>query len=139
MDLASGRITRVGPGVGKTSWPYFSPDGKKILFASNHLKYQGDAGEARRKADYEGEEKQREEERRTRKRRRYQWDFDPFIAIFEANPDGTSLKRLSDGKGYTAEGSYSADGKQIVFCSNRDGADDLELYIMESDGTNVRK
>src|SRR5262245_65432300 len=59
MDLASGRITRVSPGVGKTTCSYFSPDGKKILFASNHLKYQGAEGEARRRSDYEGEEKQR--------------------------------------------------------------------------------
>jgi Tol biopolymer transport system component len=139
MDLATGRITRVSPGVGKTTCSYFSPDGKKILFASNHLKYVGPEGEARRKADYEGEERLREEERQTRKRRRYQWDFDPYMAIFEANPDGTALKRISDGAGYTAEGSYSADGKQIVFCSNRDGADDLELYIMDADGKNVRK
>ena len=59
--------------------------------------------------------------------------------IFEANPDGTDLKRLTDAKGYDAEGSYSPDGKQIVFCSNRDGAENLELYIMDADGKNVRK
>ncbi|WP_410968582.1 TolB family protein, partial [Salmonella sp. SAL4443] len=33
--------------------------------------------------------------------------------------------------------SYSADGKQIVFSSNRDGH--LQLYIMDADGGNVRK
>jgi len=57
--------------------------------------------------------------------------------IFGANPDGTGLKRLTDSPGYDAEGSYSPDGKQIVFCSNRDG--NLELYIMDSDGRHVRK
>ena len=35
--------------------------------------------------------------------------------IFEANPDGSGLKRLTDAKGYDAEGSYSSDGKLIVF------------------------
>ena len=48
------------------------------------------------------------------------------MQIFEANPDGTGLKQLTDSRGYNAEGSYSADGKHIVFCSNRDGKDDLE-------------
>src|SRR4029077_13519973 len=35
--------------------------------------------------------------------------------------------------------SYSPDGKQIVFCSNRDNEKDFELYIMDADGKNVRK
>jgi Tol biopolymer transport system component len=61
------------------------------------------------------------------------------MTIFEANPDGTALKRLTDAAGYNAEGSYSPDGKSIVFCSNRGGPKNLELYIMDSDGGNVRQ
>src|SRR4029079_6008933 len=49
------------------------------------------------------------------------------------------LKRLTESKGYDAEGSYSPDGKHIVFCSNRSGPDNLELYIMKADGANVRQ
>src|SRR5436309_5946171 len=37
MDLATGRTTRVSPGVGKTTCSFFSPDGKKLIFASTHL------------------------------------------------------------------------------------------------------
>jgi Tol biopolymer transport system component len=44
---------------------------------------------------------------------------------------------LTDAPGYDAEGSYSADGKQIVFTSSRDG--DPDLYIMDADGKNVRQ
>jgi Tol biopolymer transport system component len=132
MDLATGKTRRVSPGVGKTTCSYFRPDGKKIIFASSHL--DPDA-----KGKYAEEYKRRKEEAETGKRRRYQWDFDPHMDIFEANPDGTELKRLTGGKGYNAEGSYSPDGKQIVFCSNRDGEEDLQLYIMDSDGKNVRK
>ncbi|MFN4258237.1 MAG: TolB family protein [Gemmataceae bacterium] len=130
MDLATGSYRRVSPGVGKTTCSYFSPDGKKIIFASSHLD-----PDARQK--HEEEYQLREEEKKMGKRRRYVWDFDPFMDIFEANPDGSGLKRLTDAKGYDAEGSYSADGKQIVFCSQRDGH--LELYIMDADGQNVRK
>src|ERR1022692_1760954 len=93
MDLESGAARRVSPGVGKTTCGYFHPDGKKY---------------------YAIEQKLREEEKQTKKRRRYSWDFDMHMDIFEANLDGSGLKRLTDAKGYDAEGSYSSDGKQIV-------------------------
>src|SRR5262249_8243707 len=129
-DLQTGRYRRVSPGIGKTTCAYFRPDGKKIIFASSHL--DPDA-----KKHQEEEYWQREEDHKSGKRRPYKWDFDPCMDIFEANPDGTGLKPLTTTKGYDAEGSYSPDGKQIVFCSNRDG--NLELYIMDADGKNVRK
>src|SRR5262249_28996436 len=112
----------------KTTCSYFSPDGQKIIFASSHL----DPDAKKKQAD---EYKQREAD--MGKRRPYRWDFDPFMDIFEANPDGTELRRLTDADGYDAEGSYSPDGKQIVFCSQRDG--NLELYIMDRDGKNARQ
>lgn len=130
MDLESGRFRRLSPGIGRTTCPYFSPDGKKVIFASSHL--DPDA-----KKLQEAEYRQREEDRRSGRRRRYQWDFDPYMDIFEINVDGTGLRRLTDAPGYDAEGSYSSDGKHIVFCSNRDG--NLELYIMDADGRHVRK
>jgi Tol biopolymer transport system component len=132
MDLATGSYRRVSPGVGKTTCSYFSPDGKKIIFASTHL--DPDA-----KKHYAEELKKREEERASGRRRRYQWDFDPHMDIFEANTDGTGLRRLTTGGGYNAEGSYSPDGKHIVFCSNRSGPQNLELYVMDRDGKNVRQ
>ncbi len=131
-DLETGKQRRVSPGVGKTTCSYFRPDGEKIIFASSHL----DPDAKKKQAE---EYKKREEDAKAGRRPRYQWDFDATIQIFEANPDGTGLKQLTDSKGYNAEGSYSADGKHIVFCSNRDGAENLELYIMDADGKNVRK
>jgi Tol biopolymer transport system component len=130
MDLATGKTRRVSPGIGRTTCAYFRPDGKKIIFASSHL-------DPDPTVQYAAEYQQREIEKQTHRRRRYQWDFDPYMEIFEANPDGSDLKRLTDSPGYDAEGSYSADGRQIVFCSKRDG--NLELYIMDADGKNVRQ
>jgi TolB protein len=133
MDLDTGRFRRVSPGIGKTTCAYFSPDGKKIIFASSHL----DPDAKKKQAE---EYQRREEARRTGKRPpRYLWDFDAHLDIFEANPDGTELRRLTDTPGYDAEGSYSPHGRQIVFCSNRSGPDNFELYVMDSDGKNVRR
>jgi Tol biopolymer transport system component len=132
MDLATGKFRRVSPGVGKTTCAYFTPDGKRIIFASTHL--DPDA-----KSHYAAEYKTRDEERKTKTRRRYSWDFDGTFDIFEANPDGSELKRITTSKGYDAEGSFSPDGKHIVFCSNRSGEKNLELYIMDRDGSNARK
>jgi TolB protein len=132
MNLQTGAVRRVSPGVGKTTCGYFHPDGTKIIFASSHL--DPDA-----KKHYAAERDLREEEKKTKKRRRYVWDFDPHMDIFEANADGTGLKRLTDAPGYDAEGSYSPDGKSIVFCSNRTGPKNLELFIMDADGKNARQ
>jgi Tol biopolymer transport system component len=132
QDLATGKFHRVSNGVGKTTCSFFSPDGKKIIYASTH-------GDPKAEDHYAAEMKLREEERKSGKRRRYTWDFDPNFEIYEANPDGTGAHALTKSPGYDAEGSYSPDGKQIVFCSNRSGEKNLELYIMDSNGGNVRK
>lgn len=113
-------------GRGRTTCAYFSPDGTKILFASSHTDPHLD----------ETELKAREEAAKGG-RQRYKWDFDPHMDIYVCNFDGTGMKRLTDSPGYDAEGSFSSDGKQIVFTSSRDG--DPDLYIMDSDGSNVRQ
>jgi TolB protein len=117
---------RISPGRGRTTCAYFHPDGKQLLFASAHTDPRVDRteSEARRLAAEGG-------------RRRYQWDFDPHMDIYVVEFDGTNLRRLTDAPGYDAEGSYSTDGKQIVFTSTRDG--DPDLYVMDADGSNVRQ
>jgi TolB protein len=132
MDLATGAYRRVSPGVGKTTCGFFHPSGKKIIWASTHL-------DPEAKKHYAVEHKLRDEEKKTKKRRRYVWDFDPFMDIFESDTGGGNRKRLTTAEGYDAEGSYAPDGRSIVFCSNRSGAKNLELYIMDADGKNVRQ
>jgi len=121
---------QVSTGRGRTTCAYFAPDGKSVIFASSHLDPK--LGETEQQA-----RDQAAEDKRTGKRRRYQWDFDPAMEIFRANLDGSGLTRLTDSPGYDAECAYSPDGKQIVFCSDRDG--DPDLYIMDANGANVRQ
>ena len=117
---------RISTGRGRTTCSYFTTDGKRIMFASSHTDPQVDRAEleARKLAAQGG-------------RRRYQWTFDPQMDIYTVNFDGTGMKRLTDAPGYDAEGSYSSDGRQIVFTSTRDG--DPDLYIMSADGSGTRQ
>ncbi|HEY7969353.1 MAG TPA: hypothetical protein VID95_05105, partial [Candidatus Limnocylindrales bacterium] len=54
--------------------------------------------------------------------------------IYSALPNGKNLKRLTTDPGFDACASYSADGKQIAFCSNRTGA--FEIWAMDKNGGN---
>jgi TolB protein len=62
---------------------------------------------------------------------RYRWMFPPGMRIVEADlrtADGTAktLKTLAgDGTAYVAEGSWSADGKELLYCSLESGQGDL--------------
>jgi Tol biopolymer transport system component len=121
------RVPRLlSTGRGRTTCSYFSPKGDQILFASSHTD-----------PEIALTEKKARDEAAQGGRRRYQWDFDPNMELYLINLDGTGLKRLTDSPGYDAEGSFSSDGKWIVFTSSRDG--DPDLYVMKADGTDVRQ
>jgi Tol biopolymer transport system component len=145
LDLSTGDSARVSPGQGKTTCAFFQPGTTRVLFASTHHDPQA---LAKQKAELEF--------RANGKQRRYAWDYDDAMDIFTANADGTQLVQLTKERGYDAEGAFSPDGKQIVFCSLR-GAYDHELsaeerqrlekdpawfgeiHIMNADGSNVRR
>jgi Tol biopolymer transport system component len=147
LDLLSGESARLSPGQGKTTCAFFQPGTGRVLFASTH-------------ADPKAAEKQKAELefRASGKQRRYAWDYDEQYDIYSSNQDGTQIVQLTKEQGYDAEASFSPDGKQIVFCSMRtafpaDGklsdADKArrekdpayfgDLYIMNADGSNVRR
>lgn len=119
MDLPRGTPRRVSTGKGSCTCAYFRPSGSKIIFASSHLDPDVDQPKPQREG------------------KGYAWDFNVHMDIFEANPDGSGLRRLTDAPGYDAEGAYSPDGRHIVFTSQRDG--DLELYVMNADGSDQRR
>ncbi len=146
LDLTSGDIHRVSPGIGKTTCGFFRPGKDDVLFASTHL-------------DPKAREKQKAELdfRASGKERRYSWDYDETMDIFAAMRDGSNLRQLTKANGYDAEASYSPDGSKIVFCSLRaaypleklsaedrkryetDPAYFGDIYIMDADGSNQRR
>ncbi len=145
MDLETGDTERLSTGIGKTTCAWVHPENKKVMFASTHL-------------DPEARAKQEEEfAEREKGGRRYSWSFDDQYEIFERSIDGSNeMVNLTNTLGYDAEGSYSPDGREILFASNRHayGADlsneeqeklekdasyFMDLYIMNADGSNVRR
>src|SRR5687768_12938398 len=104
LDLVSGDIRRISPGIGKTTCAFFRPGTDEIAFASTH-------------ADPKSRQLQDEENafRASGQERRYSWDYDREMDIYSFNDKTGALKRLTTADGYDAEGSYSPDGAWYVF------------------------
>ena len=145
LDLETGDIDRLSPGVGKTTCGWIHPSGGRALYASTQ-----DDPQAQVKMTAELDF------RASGQTRRYSWDYDPAYEIVETDLATGAYKQLTDALGYDAEGAYSPDGKSIVFASNREAyatdlsAEDkarlerepsyfMDIYVMDSDGGNVRR
>ena len=61
----------------------------------------------------------------------------PSANIYVLNVDGTGLTQLTRDSGANASPSWSPDGKQIAFVSNRDDGKS-RIWIMNADGSNQR-
>jgi Tol biopolymer transport system component len=108
----------VSTGKGRTTCGYFLPDGEHILYASTHLA--GDACPP--PAD---------------RSKGYVWAVYPSYDIFEANDDGTALKRLTEASGYDAEATVNWKTKKIIYTSLSSG--DLDLWTMDLDGSHKKQ
>src|SRR4249919_2816162 len=145
LNLSTGDSQRISPGLGKTTCAFFRPGTDEIEFASTH-------------GDPKSKQWQDEELafRASGKERRYSWDYDPEMDIYSYNEKTGAMKRLTTARGYDAEGSYSPDGKWIVFSSMRSGYDHpltdkekksleenpsnfADIYIMKADGTEQKR
>jgi Tol biopolymer transport system component len=145
MDLGTGDVTRISPGMGKTTCAFFRPKADEILFSSTH---------------HDPRSKQLQDEelafRASGKERRYSWDYDPEMDIYAYSEKSGTMKRLTEARGYDAEAAYSPDGQWIAFSSMReiyartpseaekkqlevDPSYFAEIYIMRADGSEQKK
>ncbi|MCG8038281.1 MAG: hypothetical protein JAZ19_14715 [Candidatus Thiodiazotropha taylori] len=119
MDIDGSNKTMVSPGHGAHTCAFFQPGEQQIVFAStSHLQ-----GSCPKKPDLPSHI-------------RYAWPLHPYD-IYRANADGSGLTALTDNPKYDAEPIVSADGKWIVFGSQREG--DFDIYRMDVDGSNVQR
>ncbi|MXZ54332.1 MAG: hypothetical protein F4Z34_14230 [Acidimicrobiaceae bacterium] len=86
--------------------PQWSPDGTRIVFESDHEGYSdADSG--------------------------LHYPLDVMVM----NADGSGLRPLAQHPAYDSGGSWSPDGTQVAFTSDRDG--DSEIFVVDADGTNA--
>jgi len=145
LDLETGDTRTVSPGHGKTTCAFIRPGNGDVLFGSTHH-------------DPKSLELQKAELdfRASGEERRYSWDYDPEMEIWIEEGESRELRRLTNVRGYDAEGSYSPNGEWIVFASMRDAYNrelnekeqkELELnpsyfaeiYIMKADGSGQKR
>src|SRR6266566_4334959 len=84
LDLTSGDVKRISPGIGKTTCSFFRPGSDEILFSSTH---------------HDPKSKQYQDEelafRASGKERRYSWDYDAEMDIYAYSEKSGALKRLT--------------------------------------------
>lgn len=144
-DFKNQTSTRISTGTGQTTCGWIHPTKNLAMWSSTHL-------------DPRTSQKTKDEleKRKNPIKQKYSWSFDENYSIFTSDLSGKNLKRLTKEKGYHAEGSYSPDGKWIVFASNRqaytkkltdqekkfldrDPSYFMDIYIMDSEGKNIKQ
>ncbi|HEV2293830.1 MAG TPA: hypothetical protein VGR35_08230 [Tepidisphaeraceae bacterium] len=126
-----GRPVQIAPPNSRNTCGFFSPDGRRLMFASTVGKEKADEpmGGYRREG------------------RSYSWSFPTGMEIFVADewPQALpksrvmdlKLRPLTDNEVYDAECAYSPDGKWI--CFTRGAGKDADIYVMRADGSNPVK
>jgi|GEM_PF-4071970 len=64
-------------------------------------------------------------------------DWDGGLSVIDTN--GTNIRKLVGGKGLMGHPAFSPDGKKIVFALRKDEFKDYEIYVINTDGTALKK
>ena len=118
-DPANGEYKNLTNTEGYDAEGAYSPDGTKLVFASNRQAYDGSLSEEDQKA--------------------FKLDKKFPMEIYLADADGSNVKRLTNTDGYDGGPFFSADGKKI--CWRRFDRKGLtaEIFTMNTDGTEERQ
>ena len=108
LRLDTGAITRL---TGDPRWtetnPRWSPDGTRVVFASNRAHYEGTPAESGA----------------------------PDLDLWLVNADGTGRRRITSDAANESDPAWDADGRGVVFSSDRDSRGDLYHLALDTSVT----
>ena len=117
--LADKSLKQITQAKGYDAEGAYSPDGSRIVFASNRDAYTRELskGEAER----------------------LKIDKQYFMDIYIMDADGSNVKRLTDVPGYDGGPFFSADGERICWRRFDEKGMTAEIYTMKTDGSDQRQ
>jgi Tol biopolymer transport system component len=110
-DLASGDRRNLTNTKGYDAEGAYSPDGKRVVFASNRRAYSGEMTPA--------------------ESRIFEHDKSYMMDIYIMDADGANLKRLTDSPGYDGGPFFSADGSKITWRRFSEDGSRAEIFTMD--------
>lgn len=117
--LADKSLKQITTARGYDAEGAYSPDGTKIVFASNRQAYEGELSAA----DAE----------------RLKIDKQYFMEIYVMDADGGNVKRLTHAPGYDGGCFFSADGRRICWRRFDEKGMVAEIHTMNADGSDQRQ
>ncbi|MBU6320683.1 MAG: M28 family peptidase [Alphaproteobacteria bacterium] len=119
FDLKTNRYRNLTRTPGYDAEGAYSPDGSRIVFASNRSAYG----------------------RRLTTKEKEQLELDPsyFMDVYVMNADGSGVRRLTDTPGYDGGTFWSPDGSKIIWRRFSEDGARAEVFTMNADGSDQRK
>lgn len=118
-DLRTNKLKRLTTEKGYDAEGAISPDGKKIVFASNRAAYSEPMSPEDAKI--------------------FSQDASYMMDLYTIDIDGKNLKRLTNVKGYDGGPFFSSDGSKITFRRFAPNGQSAEIMVMNADGTGERQ
>ena len=144
LDLASRSTTQLTHSVGFDVDPSFSPDGTKLAFVSSRagkpMVYTLNMSNPTdvKRITYAGQYNATPSWAPDGKKILFAGWVDKHFDIFTVTADGSKIDRFTKDEGNNEDPSFSPNGNMITFSSNR-GGKEKAIYLMNADGTNVRR